>query len=256
MDNTVRLLKSEGISGAQDLIFLTRYAALCSDKTLTASVGESLKQLIMPRNAWLSYALAEYYESTGEEFAKTACEYLLASEENAMARNKAARVFENEDYLIEDTNDPLALIELYKATYDEDALNKAIDMAAYIRDNFEKFFNPEDVYDFKEPSSNSCIAVLFDEIARITQERAWIAARERQNHFVKLLSEKYPTRVSFGLCALLADNFESKTFVIEGEVPRSLFSFYSPLTELVVKGGTGKTRVFLSEEGVLSEIDF
>ena len=255
MEKTIKLLKSEGITGAQDLIFMTRYASLTDDKALMRLVGDSMQQLVMPKSPWPTYALLEYFEATGEEFAKISAEYLLSGEENAMVRNKAARVLKKEEYLTK-SDDPLALLELYRATYNEEYLNKAAAMGKYIRDDFAKFFNPSDVYDFIEPSSNSCIAVLFDVIARLTQEEKWLEARERQNHLIKLLAEKYPTKVSFGLCALLSDEFGYTTAVVEGEAPESLFGIYSPVTEIMVKPSDGDTKVYIKKDGKLEQIMF
>ena len=252
MNDTVELLKSGGISGPQDIIFLIRYASLAGDKELLHLVGETLREGCLIESSWLIYALVEYYEATGDEFAKTSAEFFLPRCGDAMTYNKAARVFQKEEYLSV-SQDPLALIELYKATFNENHLKAAEGAAALIEEHFSELFDASAVYDINEPSANSCIAVLFDELARLTQSERWLKARERQNRFIRLLHQKYPTNVSFGLCALLGEEFGEQTIVVEGQAPEALLHFYAPTTALIVRPGEG-TRVYVMKDGKLKEI--
>ena len=281
LDRASRLIQSEGFTGAHSFIFLTRYAALQDDKALLRLVGETLEELsTLPESATLAYAYAEYYEASRSGFCPAAAEFLLAraSRNDPMllsALAKSARVFGSaalleraidlaEEEQEEEREDPftaLGLLELYRATQHGDYLNRASDLAVRIRRNFQQKFDPSSVYDLEQPSANSAVALLYDALGRITQEEQWVKAREVQNRFIALLADRYPTKVAFGLCALLSDSFEAKTVVCvvpEGTVPpevKALLSFYSPLTEiLVVPGQTDRTKVYLLRQGKLEEI--
>lgn len=210
MNTTVELLKSQGINGPHDLIYLTRYAALAGDSNLMQLVGNSLQELTMKATPWLVYALREYYSATKQEFAKTAADVLkdrCGEEERLPA---------------------LGFIYKYKSTLDTAYLEKAVELAENIQ------INPLDAYDTDIPSVNSMVAVLFDFLGRITGENRWMEARKKQNHFIKLLAEKYPTRCSYGQCALLADEFGWKTVRFNCELPASVREFYAPTTEFLI----------------------
>lgn len=210
MNTTVELIKSNGIIGAQDLIFLTRYAALAQDRHLMQLVGNSLQELTIKATPWLVYALDEYYAATGAEFALTASKVLRprCGEETRMPA--------------------LEWVRRYRYTLDRACLDKAIELASDIE------VVPTDVYDGEVPSVNSMIAVLFDYLGRITMEDRWLEKREKQNHFIKLLAERYPTRCAYGQCALLSDEFGWKTVRFNCELPESVRKFYAPTTEFLL----------------------
>ena len=255
LERASRLIQSEGFTGAHSFIFLTRYAALQGDRALLRTIGDSLEELsTLPESAALAYAYAEYFEAAKGGFCPAAAEFLLtrASEEDPMllpALAKCSRVFENTDLLEraidladESEEDPFAalgFLELFRA----------------------HTFDASKAYDLDQPSCNSAVALLYDEIARLTQKKEWFRAREVQNRFISLLADRYPASVAFGLCALLADYFEAKTVVCavpEGTVPpevKALLSFYSPLTEiLIVPAQTKKAKFYLLHDGSLEEI--
>lgn len=250
MENTIQLLKSNGINGAHDLIFMTRYASLAEDSALMAVIGSSLQELTMKATPWLCYALIEYYEATKEEFAKTAAELLLPKCGDMMSNNKAARVFQKEEYLTYG-DDPLGNIELYKATFNDEYLKKAINTAGLIREKFKDIFDVKNCYDTDVPSVNSCIAVLFDYIARVDQSEEWVKAREKQNHFVKLLAERFPTDCTFAQCALLSDEFGWNTIAFDDVVPEKILNFYSPTTEFVKRtdSNDSKGKMYFKKNG-------
>lgn len=283
LQNTAEIIQSEGFTGPQSLIFLTRYASLSEDRKLLRIIGNTLSELsTMEPTAALAYAYAEYYQASGDsmpEFCRAAADYILTQCDEsdkmlAAAEAKCARVFGREDYLQRASElladhemtaknaafSVLAFLEMYRATLNEKHLNTAKTMADIIEKNFHSIFNPEDVYDLAYPSMNSAIAVMYDELARFTQEPRRVEARTRQNSFISRLAEKYPTKVTFGLCALLADEFEPKTIVCryEGdELPAtlsSLLGFYSPVTEILAEQKTPAGYYFL-KNGVLEQIN-
>ena len=278
LENAVELLKSEGFAGPYSFVFLIRWATLVEDKALLQLVGNTLAELdSMPGSASLAYAYAEYYEASQASFCAPAASFLLdrCDEDDRMllpALAKCARVFRKDalldralevadDASLQDPFAGLGFLELYRATFHGTYLNHAVAVAEEIQPRFKELFDPSDAYDEEQPSFNSAVALLYDELARITQEKRWVQAREVQNRFVSLLSDRYPTRVSFGLCALLSDAFETKTVVCavpEGAEPpelSALLSFYAPLTErIVVRAKTDAAKYFLMRDGKLEEI--
>ena len=278
LENAARLLQGEGFAGPYSFIFLIRWAFLADDRALLGRIGSTLEEMdSMPGNASLAYVYAEYYELSQSSFCLPAASFLLdrCEQEDCMllpALAKCARVFGKDEFLdravsLADQASPadpfatLGLLELYRATFHGDYLNRAAGIAMEIRSHFQELFSPGEAYDGEEPSFSSAVALLYDELARITQEDQWVNAREVQNRLVSLLADRYPTGVSFGLCALLSDVFETKTVVCavpEGEVPsqlRALLSFYSPLTErIVVPARTDGVKYFLMRNGKLEEI--
>ena len=281
-NRAVELIKSEGFTGAHSFIFLTRYAYLSGDKALMELTGNTMSSLDdVPASAALAYALCEYYEATGAEFCVPAAEYVissaLSSGESRMlmcALAKAGRVFNNERYLVlarelaeDDENEKdafyaLGLLELYRATYFDAYLSGADEIASVVLERFHSRFDPADAYDLALPSANSASAVLFDELYRLTQKPKWKKARENQNRFVSMLSDKYPTAATFGLNALLSDEFEWKTVICrfpEGCPPEelgALLSFYSPLTEFIISSSDScsAAEYYELKDGVLREL--
>ena len=286
LENAVELIKSEGFTGAHSFIFLTRWASLADDKALMKLIGNSLEEMsTMQESASLAYAYAEYYEAEKAAFCPAAVDFILPRCSGSdrmlfLALAKCGRVFGKEEFLqragemalyAEDVfTQPeerpfaaLGMLELYRATDSGEFLNSAVEMAEEIRQSFTDSFDPKAVYDMEQPSGNSAVAVLYDQLARITQEERWVKARDVQNRFISLLADKYPTRVAFGLCALLADEFEAKTILCAvpgGEYSaqlRALLSFYAPLTErIIVRTETEREKYFLMEKGELKEIRF
>ena len=278
LENAVQLLQSEGFAGAYSFIFLIRWASLAGDKALLQRIGKSLEEMDSFReSASLAYVYAEYYEASRAPFCEPAAAFLIGrcSEEDPLylaALAKCARVFRREEFFalarpLADECPPadpfaaLGLLELYRATFHGEYLNRAVAVAEEIRLRFKELFSPDEAYDGEEPSFNSAVALLYDELARLTQEEQWVKAREVQNRFVSLLADRYPTRVSFGLCALLSDAFEAKTIVCavpEGKEPPeldALLSFYAPLTErIVIPTKIDTVKYFLMQNGKLEEI--
>lgn len=281
LERAVKLIRSEGFSGAHSLIFLIRWANLAGDRELMKTIGNFMEEMsTMQESASLAYAYAEYYQASGAEFCPLAASFILerCSREDRMilpALAKCARVFGKQKFLEEaaemvsgGADGPFAalgMLELYRTTFDVKYLNRAGDCAEEIRRNYGRMFRPEEAYDLEEPSVNSAVALLYDELARMTQAPFWEESRTVQNRMVSILADKYPACVAFGLCALLADAFESRTVVcaIPGtenppEIPpemRPLLDFYAPLTEiLTVQTGKDKVKYFIMKQGKLEEL--
>lgn len=282
LKNASELIQSEGFTGAHSLIFLIRYAFLAENKTLMKLVGNTLEGMSgLEESASLVYAYAEYYKAEKADFCPPAISFLIprCRDDDPMllaALAKAANVTGDERFLqlalmkADELTEPelkdapfaaLGFLELYRLTGDGNWLDQAAGLGEHIKENFRELFDPSAAYDLQQPSPNSATAVLYDELSRLTRDQQWRSAREVQNHLISLLADKYPTRVAFGLCALLADEFEAKTVVcmfpgdvIPSEV-RALQAYYSPLTEFItVPAETERTRYYLLKDGELEEL--
>lgn len=282
IENAVERIKGEGFTGAHSFIFLTRYAFLAGDRTLQKLIGNTLEELnTMPESSALIYAYAEYFEAAEQDFCRTAVNFLINRADPRdglfpLALAKCARVFNQESWLEEAQKqlserekrhsaapfEALAYLELYRATYNGAYLNCAAEIGEEVIRNFNEHYDHRNVYDLAEPSVNSAVAWLYDELARITQDEKWEKVRTAQNHFISLLADKYPTRVAFGLCALLGDEFESQTVICmlpgKEHTPelRALLSYYAPLTEVIVvpSAGTERAGYYLLKKGKLEPI--
>ena len=282
LKNAAELIQSEGFTGAHSLIFLIRYAFLAENRSLMRLVGNTLENMSdMEESASLAYAYAEYYKAEKAEFCLPAISFLLprCREDDPMllpALAKAANVTGDERIITlaltkadecqgaELSAAPfiaLGFLELYRLTGDSAWLDQAAGLGEEIRKNFQSIFHPAEAYDLQQPSPSSAVALQYDELYRMTRQENWENARSVQNRFVRLLADKYPTKVAFGLCALLADEFEAKTVVcmfpanqIPAEV-KTLQAYYSPLTEfLPIPADTEQTRYYLLKNGGLEEL--
>ena len=282
LKNASELIQSEGFTGAHSLIFLIRYAFLAGNKTLMKLVGNTLEGMnSLEESASLVYVYAEYYQAEKAAFCPPAISFLIprCREDDPMllpALAKAANVTGDERFLqlalikADELSEPdlkeapfaaLGFLELYRLTGSGTWLDQAAGLGKQIRENFRELFNPSEAYDLQAPSPSSATALLYDELSRLTRDEQWRSAREVQNHLIRLLADKYPTRVAFGLCALLADEFDAKTIVCMfpgDEVPsevRALQAYYSPLTEFItVPAETERTRYYLLKDGELEEL--
>lgn len=286
INRAVELIKSEGFTGAHSFVFLTRYAALSGDKELMKLIGNSLEQMDdMQTSPMLAYAFAEYYQASKKDFCVPAADYILSRCEDGpmtvMALAKCAYAFCSEKYLtlaIEMAEEcpisfigsglsdiaflALAYIELWRATASEDYLQAAMKPAKFIRENFHGLFRADEAYDLETPSGNSAVAILYDSLARITQEKEWISASAEQGRFISLLAEKYPTACSYGMISLLPSEFGSSTVMcmLPGEeYPQELLAildFYAPTTEIIVRcfSNVNEAKFFLMKNGEATPI--
>ena len=234
LEEIVNRREAEGFQGAHSLIFLIKYAALANDRHLMELVTNTMESMnSLPLTPDLLAAYKELYRATGK--GADAIKYLSAS------------LPERPE------NMPWDYLEKYRESFRPEYLESAVKGGEYILEHFHEMFSPEDVYDIEAPSFNSRVAVLYDELARYTQDAKFIEAREHQNDFIRRLAEKYPTKVAYGLIALLADEFGETTVVCEGEVPPVLADFYAPTTAVVFRP-SDKKAVYLMENGELKEI--
>ena len=127
----------------------------------------------------------------------------------------AAYVGQLEDYAAY----ALALLELYRVTFDakylqaavhrtkqmvelfEDKANGGYFMTAY--DGEQLIARPKETYDGAMPSGNSVAAMVLQTLASLTGERSWQAAADRQLSFLAGEIGEYPSASCFGVLAMM-----------------------------------------------------
>ena len=126
-----------------------------------------------------------------------------------------AYVGQLEDYAVY----ALALLELYRATFDVKYLQAAFHRAEQMMELFEDkahggFFmtafdgeqliaRPKETYDGAMPSGNSVAAMVLKTLASLTGEPEWQAAADRQLSFLAGEIGEYPSASSFGVLAMM-----------------------------------------------------
>ena len=137
----------------------------------------------------------------------------------------AAYVGQLEDYAVY----ALALLELYRVTFDakylqaavhrtkqmvelfEDKANGGYFMTAY--DGEQLIARPKETYDGAMPSGNSVAAMVLQTLASLTGERSWQAAADRQLSFLAGEIGEYPSASSFGVLAMMGALYPQRELV-------------------------------------------
>ena len=128
---------------------------------------------------------------------------------------EAAYVGQLEDYAVYS----LALLELYRVTFDAKYLQAAIHRAKQMVELFEDkksggYFmtafdgeqliaRPKETYDGAIPSGNSVAAMVLQTLASLTGERSWQAAVDLQLRFLAGGIGEYPSASCFGVLAMM-----------------------------------------------------
>ena len=127
----------------------------------------------------------------------------------------AAYVGQLEDYAVY----ALALLELYRVTFDAKYLQCALHRAKQMVELFEDkdkggcfmtafdgeklISRPKETYDGAMPSGNSVAAMVLQTLASLTGEQEWQAAADRQLSFLAGEIGEYPSASSFGVLAMM-----------------------------------------------------
>ena len=149
---------------------------------------------------------------------------------------EAAHKGQLEDYAVY----TLALLELYRASFDAAYLEEAVfradqmveliedrDRGGYFitpRDGEQLIARPKEVYDGAIPSGNSAAAMALQALADLTGEVRWREAAHRQLRFLAGAAAEHPIESSFGLLAIakaLSPHRELVCAAAEG-LPREL----------------------------------
>ena len=161
----------------------------------------------------------------------------------------------------------LALLELYRITLDAGYLALAVFRVRQMREFFEDkeeggyFMNasdsrqliarPKESYDGAMPSGNSAAAMVLGTLAKLTGEKEWREAADRQNRFLAGQAGEYPAGYSFGLLSMARDFYPGRELLCVGEaVPLALVKY------LKEHGTDSLSILFKSKENesILSEL--
>ncbi|NLB36545.1 MAG: thioredoxin domain-containing protein, partial [Clostridiales bacterium] len=142
----------------------------------------------------------------------------------------------------------LALIELYKTTFNVEYLEKAVHFAQVMLESFydeekggfylnsaeseQLIFRPKEVYDGAMPSGNSAAGMLLIELAALTGDTKLREYADRQLSFLAAEAEGYPTGYSFALLTMTKALYPSAELVCvsaQTEVPCALKSLLDEL---------------------------
>ncbi len=149
----------------------------------------------------------------------------------------------------------LALLELYRATFNAEYLEKAVFFAGQMisgffdetnngfylnaEDSEQLIFRPKEVYDGAIPSGNSAAAAVLLDLAALTGETKWREYADRQLSFLAAHAKEYPVGFSFSLLAMTKALYPSAKLICvsaESEIPLPLKSFLNdmPLSNISV----------------------
>lgn len=138
---------------------------------------------------------------------------------------EAANAGQLDDYAVY----ALALLELYRATFDPDYLQEAIHRTEQMVNLFEDKENggyfmtaadserliarPKETYDGAIPSGNSVAAMVLQRLAAMTGETKWQDAADRQMEFLATSVGEYPASSCFGVLAMMDALFAHRELV-------------------------------------------
>lgn len=148
---------------------------------------------------------------------------------------EAANAGQLEDYAVY----ALALLELYRVTFDaaylQEAIHRAEQMAELFEDSQGGYFmiaadseqliaRPKETYDGAIPSGNSAAAMALQRLAALTGETKWQDAADRQMVFLAGAIGEYPASSCFGVLAMMDALYPHRELVcaVKGGVSDSL----------------------------------
>lgn len=183
-------------------------------------------KILLSWNAWAMIALAKAGQVLEEPVYLNAAIHIHGFIEGKMVTEhdrlflryrdgEAAYVGQLEDYAVY----ALALLELYRVTFDSKYLQTAIHRAKQMVELFEDktdggYFmtafdgeqliaRPKETYDGAMPSGNSVAAMVLQTLASLTGEPEWQAAADRQLFFLAGEIGEYPSASCFGVQAMM-----------------------------------------------------
>ncbi len=196
-------------------------------------------KVILSWNAWMIYALAKASCVLGErkylDAARRAHDFIAANMTGEKGRlfrrwrdGESAHMGNLDDYAVYG----LALLELYRTTYEPRFLTEACERAEQIVSFFEDkekggFYltavdaevliaRVKETYDGALPSGNAVAALLFGRLAKYTGDIRWQECSDRQNRYLASVVRDYPCGHSLGLVALMEGVYPSKELVCAG----------------------------------------
>ena len=153
----------------------------------------------------------------------------------------------------------LALLHLYRATFDVSYLEQAIfrsrQMLDYFEDDAGGFFmtahdaerligRPKETYDGAIPSGNSVAAMVLETLAQLTGEAVWRDAADRQMRFMAGQAEAYPAGYCFALLAMDRALRPSRELIVCGsEVPAAIINRHDSDLNILFKSPENAIRL-------------
>ncbi len=182
-------------------------------------------KVLLSWNSWTIIALAKAGQALGEkrylDGAMKAHQFIRKEMTNKNDRlylrwrdGEAVNAGQLDDYAVY----TLALLELYRVTFDtaylQEAIHRAEQMAALFEDSQGGYFmtaadseqliaRPKDTYDGAIPSGNSAAAMVLQRLAALTGEMKWQDAADRQMEFLAAAIGEYPASSCFGVLAMM-----------------------------------------------------
>ncbi len=193
-------------------------------------------KILLSWNAWTMLALTKAGQILGEQSYLEAAIRIQKFIEEKMTddadrlylrywEGEAAHAGQLEDYGVH----ALALLELYRITFDIVYLQKAIHRAGQMVKLFEDqehggYFmtaadgerliaRPKETYDGAIPSGNSVAAMVLQGIAALTGEQEWQDAANRQMEFLAGAISEYPSASCFGVLAMMETLYPHRELV-------------------------------------------
>ncbi len=144
-----------------------------------------------------------------------------------------------------------AQLALYKATLDNEYVNRATHLCNKVMDGFEDntggfylyghdseelIVRPKETYDGAIPSGNSLMAYNLVRLAQITGDEEYRNAAERQIDFLSAEASHYPPGYSMFLLALLEHTQPSMkiTVVLDEEIQKKIFPIMLPSDAVII----------------------
>ena len=207
-------------------------------------------KILLSWNAWTILALARAGQAFAEprylEAATRAQRFIrsrMTDEKNRLylryREGEAAHKGQLADYAVY----ALALLELYRVTFDAEYLREAIFRAEQMTELFEDRENggfyqtaldgerliarPKETYDGAIPSGNSAAARVLQTLSALTGERRWLEAAHRQLRFLAGVAGDLPMGSCYGLLAIADAVYAHRELVCataEG-LPKELASY-------------------------------
>ncbi|MBQ0037341.1 MAG: thioredoxin domain-containing protein [Clostridiales bacterium] len=153
----------------------------------------------------------------------------------------------------------LALLTLYRATFDVAYLEQAIFRSKQMLDCFADdaggFFmtahdaehligRPKETYDGAIPSGNSVAAMVLETLAQLTGETVWREAADRQMRFMAGQAEAYPAGHCFALLAMDQALRPSRELIVCGtEVPAAITTRHGSDLNILFKSPENAVRL-------------
>ena len=195
-------------------------------------------KILLSWNAWAIIAFAKIgYLEAAEKICDFIEEKLTDADNRLRLRyreGEASNDAQLDDYAVY----ALALLSLYRATFDvkflENATFRAEQMLDFFEDNNGGFYltahdaeelisRPKESYDGAMPSGNSVAAMVLETLAQLTGEPHFRKAADRQMRFIAGQAEDHPAGPTFALLAIDKALSPSRELIVCGEkIPQEL----------------------------------